>query len=97
MRNIAAGRCLRPRCSDGHLSRTVGGVAFLPGVVVVGGLRWVLPLYVLPLPCPPSSSSVHPPVGLAKEIWHVLYALLPPGGVAMSVGGAVHGGGVPRG
>lgn len=40
---------LRPWSSDGHLSRTVGGVALLPGVVVVGGLRRVLPLWMLPL------------------------------------------------
>lgn len=87
------------RRSDGHLSRTVGGVALVPGVVVVGGLRYVLPrpLYVLPRPRPASASSVHPPVGLAEEIRHVLYAVLPPGGVAVPPGGTVHGGRVARG
>lgn len=76
----------------------MGGVALLPVVVVVGGLRWVLPLYMLPLPWPPSSSSVHPSIGLAKEIRHVLYAPVPPGRVGVSPGGVVHGGGgVPRG
>lgn len=76
----------------------MGGVVLLPGVVVVGGLRWILCLDMLPLPRPPSSSSIHPTVGLTKEIWHVLYAPLPPGRVAVSPGGAVHEGrGVPWG
>lgn len=98
MFNIAGGCSLRPWRSDGHFSRTVGGVALLPCVVVVGGLRWMLPLDMLPVRCPPTSSSVHPSVGLAKEIRHVLYALLPTGGVAVSPGGAVHGGRrAPRG
>lgn len=101
MCDIAADISLRCWHSDGHLGRAVGGVALLPGVVVVGWLRWVLPLDVLPLPCPPSSSSVHPHVGLVEKIRHVLYALLPPGRVGVSSGGAVHGGGrgrrVPRG
>lgn len=42
---------------------------------------------MLPLP---STSSIHPYIGLIKEIWHVLYTLLPPGGVAMPPGGAMH-------
>lgn len=97
MCNIAAGRSPRRWHSDRHFSRTVGGVALLSGVVVVSGLRWVLPLDMLPLPYPTSSSSIHPSMGLAKEIRHVLNALLPPGRVAVSSGGAVHGGGgVPR-
>lgn len=79
--------------SHSHLSCTVGGVALRPGVVVVRGLRWILRLDMLPQPCPPSSSSIHSPIGLVKEIRHILYALLPSGRVAMSPGGAVHGGG----
>lgn len=94
---MAAGRSLRLQRSDGHLSCAVGGVALLPGVVVVSGLRLVLPLNILPMPRPPNSSSIHGPVGLAKQIRHVLYALLPPGGVAMSSVGAVHGGAVHGG
>lgn len=78
MFNITAGRSLRAWHSDGHFIRTVGGVALLPGVVVVGGLGWVLPLDMLAVPWP-SSSYVHCSIGLAKEIWHVLYALLPTG------------------
>lgn len=88
-----AGCSLRPWCSDRHLSCTVGGVALLPGVVIVGGLRGVLHLYVLPLTCPSSASSIHPHIGLAKEIRQVFCALLPLARVAVSPGGAVHGGG----
>ena len=77
----------------------MGGVALLPGMVVIGGLRWVLPLDMLlqPLFCSPRSSSIHPSIGLTEELRHVLYALLPPGGVALSSGGAVRGGRPPRG
>lgn len=48
---------------------------------------------MLPVPRPLSSSSVHSNIRLGKEFWHVLYALLPPGGVELSTVGAVHGGG----
>lgn len=58
----------------------------------------MLPLGVLPLPRFPHTSSIHPSIGLIKEIWHVLYALLPSGRVPVSPGGAVpRGGSVPRG
>lgn len=88
-----------PRYSHGHLSRTVGGVALLPCVGVVGGLRRMMHFYMLPLPRGPSHASVQRPVGLAEDVRRVLGALLPLARVAVSPGGAVHrgGGGVPRG
>lgn len=51
---------------------------------------------------PPSSTSVHSPIWLVKDVRRVLRALLPLVGVAVSPGGAVHrggggGGGVSRG
>lgn len=48
---------------------------------------------MLPLPSPPSSSSIHAPIGMVEEIRHVFYALLSAGRVGMSPIGAVHGGG----
>lgn len=79
----------------------MGGVALLPGVVVIGGLQLVLAVDMLPAPCRPSSSSsfpIHYSVGLVEDIWHVFYAVLPTGGVAMSPGGGMHrGSDVPRG
>lgn len=69
----------------------------MPGVVVVGGMR-----RVEPRPGTTSQPSIAPSIGLVKEIRHVLYALLPPGGVGVSPAGAVHrgrrvarGGGLP--
>lgn len=91
-----------PRCSHGHLSRTVGGVALLPCVGVVGGLRRVMHFYMLHLARAPSHASVQRPVWLAEDVRRVFRALLPLARVAVSPGGAVHGGdggggGVPRG
>lgn len=55
----------------------------------------MLHLVVLPLPSP---TSIPRHVGLVKQIRHVLYALLPAGGVSVPAGGAVGGrGAVPRG
>lgn len=81
------------RCSHGHLGGTVGGVALLPGVGVVGRLRWgVLHLHVLPLAHASSPhASVYPPVRHAEDI--VFNALLPLANVAVPPARAVHGGG----
>ncbi|KAF0025165.1 hypothetical protein F2P81_022046 [Scophthalmus maximus] len=58
-----------------------------------------IPSYITDLPSDIlSTSSIHPSIGLIKDIRHVLYAPLPPGRVAVSSSGDVHGGGgVPRG
>lgn len=77
----------------------VGRLGWLPPLHVLPPL-YVLPLDVLlpqygllPRPRAPSTCSIHPSVGLAKEVLHVLYTPLPPGGVAVPPAGALRGGG----
>lgn len=86
--NSRAGMYVLPcprECSDSHFSGAVCREALGSGEMVVGVLRLVLALDMVSL----SLSPVHPTVGLAEEVWHVLYALLPARRVGMPSAGVV--------